>query len=727
MPSLVMRRPRSLLTVLALVPFAAMPAWAQQPDDAEDRSDDTILVIGTPDSQSLTAPSDTGSRLNLSPLETPASLNVLDGETIRARGDLSIADAQSRMPGITSTGNPGNGNTALAARGFDGQGSVLQLIDGVRLFPVAGTITFPTDPWMVDQIDVLSGPASVLYGQGALGGAVNVIMRKPSETIQAQAEIGYGSFQTFHAAAGVGGPIGDQLAYRIDGSYRRSDGPVERGDSHSLALSGTLRWTPAESLSVTLRNDYGDNNPMKYFGTPLINSVLDDRNKRLNYNVADAQMWFEDNRTSLQIDWNPSETVTVSQQVYRLRSKRFWQNLESYCWTGATGYCRNGYNGAPPDPPGPPNMIFRTDNFGILHDQTQWGAVGTIALKTALSGSTSNDLVVGYDYNFIKLTYSHDFNGDIQEDFLNPFTFAPGRYTNSVGITPQYRTRTHEWAIFAEDRLELTDQISLVGGIRHERNKVRRTTIGGAVVVNGKKLNNTTWRIGVVFQPSPAVSLYAQYATGVDPLGTLTTYSGGQVAYSHATGKQIEIGAKASFLNGRGSATIAAYRIEKNGLLSQRTLSSPIEQVGQRSSQGIEATIALDLAGGFGIEANGTILNANFDDFRSGATIYTDNTPPNVPESAANLWLRWDATDKLQARAGLRYVGKRWADNANDYEVPAYATIDATISYAVTPNLAVDLRGYNLLDKDYAVTTYGDEQWMLGRPQSFDVSLRAAF
>ena len=710
MPSLIMRRPRSLLTVLALVPLAAMPAWAQQPDDAEDGSDDTILVIGTPDSQSLTAPSETGSRLNLSPLETPASLNVLDGETIRARGDLTIADAQSRMPGITSTGNPGNGNTALAARGFDGQGSVLQLIDGVRLFPAAGTITFPTDPWMVDRIDVLNGPASVLYGQGALGGAVNVIMRKPSETTQAQGEIGYGSFQTFHAAAGVGGPIGDQLAYRVDGSYRRSDGYVDRGDSNSLSLSGTLRWTPAESLSVTLRNDYGDNNPMKYFGTPLINGVLDDRNKRLNYNVADAQMWFEDNRTSLQVDWNPGEAVTVSQQVYRLRSKRFWRNLEGYYFD-----------------PGPPAEIYRTDNYGILHDQTQWGAVGTIALKTPLSGSTSNDLVVGYDYNFIKLTYSHDFNGDIQEDFLDPFNFAPGRYTNSVGITPQYRTRTHEWAIFAEDRLELTEQFSLVGGIRHERNKVRRTTIGGTVVVNDKKLNNTTWRIGAVYQPTPAISFYAQYATGVDPLGTLTTYSGGQVQYSHATGRQIEIGAKASFMDGRGSATIAAYRIEKNGLLSQRTFSSAIEQVGQRSSQGIEATIALDLAGGFGIEANGTILNANFDDFRSGATVYTDNTPPNVPEAAGNLWLRWDATDQLQARAGLRYVGKRWADNRNRFGVPAYATIDATISYAVTPNLAVDIRGYNLLDKDYAVTTYGDEQWMLGRPQSFDVSLRAAF
>ena len=93
----------------------------------------------------------------------------------------------------------------------------------------------------------------------------------------------------------------------------------------------------------------------------------------------------------------------------------------------------------------------------------------------------------------------------------------------------------------------------------------------------------------------------------------------------------------------------------------------------------------------------------------------------------ANLWLRGDATRRLQARTGLRYVGRRFSDNANRFRIPGYAAIDATISYALTDRVAVDLRGYNLLDKAYAITTYGDEQWILGRPRSLDVALRAAF
>jgi iron complex outermembrane receptor protein len=181
------------------------------------------------------------------------------------------------------------------------------------------------------------------------------------------------------------------------------------------------------------------------------------------------------------------------------------------------------------------------------------------------------------------------------------------------------------------------------------------------------------------------------------------------------------------FLDGRGTATLAAYRIVKKRLLAQLTPSSPIEQVGQRSAKGIEAAVSLDLPYGIGIDANGSVLDATFDDFLSGGTRFDGNTPPDVPETLANLWLRWTATRALQARAGLRYVGRRYSDNANRFRVPGYTTLDATLSYAVTPHLAVDIHAYNLVDQNYAISTYNNQQWVLGRPRSVDVSLRAIF
>lgn len=115
----------------------------------------------------LNTPTTAGSRLNLTALQTPASVESLTGEQIRARGDRSVQDAVSPSTGISRTGTPGDGGTSLpAARGFTGQNSVMQLYDGNRMYTGMGTVTFPVDTWSVERVDVLRGPASVLYGEG---------------------------------------------------------------------------------------------------------------------------------------------------------------------------------------------------------------------------------------------------------------------------------------------------------------------------------------------------------------------------------------------------------------------------------------------------------------------------------------------------------------------------------------------------------------------------------
>ncbi len=719
-------------SLLAMALFQAGAANAE--DEAnEGANDEAIIVIGKYET-SLTTDASTGSRLGLTPLETPATVNVLDGDALRARGDFSVMDAVTRAPGVTNAGNPGNGGTALAMRGFDGQGSVLQLVDGLRLFPVAGTITFPSDPWNIERIEILSGPASVLYGQGALGGAVNVVTKQPnSQRFELQGEAGYGSQNSWHVAGGAGGPLGEMFSFRADASYRRSDGYVDRGESENFALSGALRFQPSDTLTITLRDDYGDFRPSKYFGTPLINSQLDTSIRERNYNVGDAVMHWRDNRLALTLDWAASDSITIANSAYYLTSKRMWRNLETYCWIGASGDCPNGIGY------GTPGNIYRADNYGIVHDQEQYGDQGSLKLSTPLGENGKNDLLIGFDVSRVKLTYSHDFGSDYQEDEVNPKNFNPGLFLDTQGIAPRYRTTTDTYAFYVEDRLAITEQLSLIGGLRYEHNKVGRwnfvynaagTQITGETpALNGgkdayKSLNHTTWRVGAVYQPTPSISLYGQYATAVDPLGTLATYSGSasQFQLTNADGRQFEVGAKAVFLDGRGSATVAAYHIVKHNLFTQARTNGTIEQIGERSSRGIEASLALDLPSGFGLEANGTVLDARFDSFSGN----DGNTPSGVPETTANLELRWSSA-RFQARADLRYVGRRFSDNANKFRVPAYTVVDLSATYAVTPNIGIDVRVYNLFDKDYALGTYSDEQWILGRPRSFDISIRARY
>ncbi|MBW6527737.1 TonB-dependent siderophore receptor [Sphingomonas sp. RHCKR7] len=715
-------RPATHVAALLLVTCSS-GALAQ--DDFRVPPCDDILVVGRGDG-ALGRPSATGSRLGLTPLELPASVATVDGDVIRARGDLTVVEAVSRAPGITAAANAGNGNTALAARGFVGQGSVLQLVDGIRLFPVAGTITFPTDPWTVDRIEVLTGPASVLYGQGALGGAVNVVSRTQSDTARYDAELSYGAQDTWHVAAGAGGPLGEMLGYRLDASYRRSDGWVDRGDNHSLALSGALRLGPSERLTLTLRGDYGDVAPMRYWGTPLIDGRLDPRNRRRNYAVADADIRFRDDRQTLVAEWAVSDAVTLTNAAYRLASKRSWYDLESYAWAPADGR--------------PNGVIERSDNLGIVQDIAQYGDQASVKLSTPLRGGLANDLVLGAEVNRVNLRYSNNFAVADQADTVDPFTFAPGMLEDRAATLPRYRTTTTEWSIFGEDRLRLSHRLSLVGGFRYEEDAVRRRNIlydaAGAPVgeanafpgsAREKRFRDATWRVGTVYQPAPSISFYAQYATGVDPVGTLTTFttSATQFAFTNAKGDQVEAGAKASLLGGRVNATLASYRIVKNDLVAQRVTNGPLEQIGRQSSKGIEAALSLALAPGFSIEANGTVLDARFDDFLSGNADLSGNTPPNVPERAGNLWLTWESRRGVRAQAGLRHVGARFVDSANSARVPAYTVADGSLSFAITPALAGDVRVYNLFDTRYVTSTYGAAQWLLGRPRSLDVALRA--
>ena len=654
-----------------------------------------------------------GSRLGLSALETPASLEVLSGSTIRERGDLSIVEAVTRATGITSVANPGNGGSGLGARGFAGHGSVTQLHDGTRLSVGAGTVTFPFDPWMVERIEVLRGPASVLYGEGAIGGAVNVVSKRPNPSRhELEAQIGVGSDETLRAALGAGGPLSSMLSYRFDVSRQESDGWLDRADSESLAASAALRLQPSADLTFTLSHDFGEQEPMRYFGTPLIDGVLDERTRERNYNVEDARLRYIDNWTRLSAEWQPSESVRLSNQLYRLTTNRVWRNVESYFWNAAT------------------EAIDRFDYIAIQHDQTQIGNRADLTLQHSLFGRR-NDVVVGFDVNQIRFRHTNNgpFGGDSAVDPFNP---SPGQFIDLAGTTPRYHTFTRQYALFTEDRLTLTERWSAVAGLRWDRAEVRRDDLVVGTTLFEKNLSSVGGRFGLVYQPSDTLSFYGQYARGTDPLGSLITLSVAQKDFDLSTGDQLEVGIKHLLPGQKGEWTLAVYEITKKKLLTRDPANPGVAvQVGERSSRGVEATVDLRLAAGWRLQANASVLDASFEDFAEpvGGTLVSrnGNVPPNTPEQTANLWLSWEFAPRWLARAGVRYVGETFSDNANTFRVPDHTVVDAGLSFAVSSSVRLNLRAYNLFDEVYATTTYNDEQWLLGRPRAVDFSVDVRF
>jgi len=296
---------------------------------------------------------------------------------------------------------------------------------------------------------------------------------------------------------------------------------------------------------------------------------------------------------------------------------------------------------------------------------------------------------------------------------------------------PGFSSTTNQYGVFAENRLSVTDQLSLIGGIRQDEPTVARTDYVTPGNSFERSYHATSWRAGAVYTPIKDLAFYGQYSVAVDPVGSLITISNANRNFELSTGKQVEVGVKQSFWGGRGEWTLAGYQIVKNNLL-QRDPNNPTVtvQVGQQSSRGVEASVGFALDHGWRIDANTALLRAKYDDFvqplGTGTVNYAGNVPVNVPQTVSNIWATWAFAPNWSANAGIQIVGKAYADNANTVSMPAYNVVNAGVQWKPDPNTTVSFRVYNLFDTVYA-TSGTTTPWLLGMPRTAQLALNVKF
>lgn len=658
----------------------------------------------------------TGSRLNLTPLQTPASVEIITAQTIAERGQHNVLDAVTQSAaGFIATPAPGNGGLSFSTRGFAGSNSVMTLYDGTRFYIGSGTLTFPYDTWSTQRVEVLRGPASVLYGEGAIGGVINVVPKKPQGTPYNEAEVSLDSNLTRRLSVDSTGPINPNVSYRINATGNMSDGWVDRDKTSNAVVSAAVRVQASDNLAFTLSEDYGDRSPSRYFGTPLINGSIQDALRFKNYNAADSAIRYQDSWTQFKTEWDVADGIKINNTLYYLTSERHWRDIENYTWNPKT------------------QLIDRSSYIEIFHDQKQLGN----RMDATFSGHVfglANQFVAGFDVNRIDFTHTNNspYGG---ASSVNPYVFDPGSFfATTTATTPGFNAIVNQYALFAEDRLSLTDQLSLVTGVRYDRPEVDRTDYKTPANSFETTLSGTSWRTGLVYEPIKNLAFYGQYAVGVDPVSNLISLSTSQKTFQLATGKQTEIGVKQSFWDGRGEWTLAAYEIVKTGL----TIPDPSNptaglalQIGQQSSRGVEGTIGLALNDGWRVDANLALLRARYDNNSQvvGGKIvsYAGNVPVNVPQQVANVWLTWDFAPNWSVYGGVQMVGAMYSDLANTQLRPGYNVVNGGIKWKPDDRTTVAFRVYNLFDKVYAVTSNGTGQWLLGMPRTAELSVNVKF
>jgi iron complex outermembrane recepter protein len=698
---------------------------------------------------------ESASRLGLTPRETPATVEVIDQQTLRDRGIRTTTESAEAMVGVIGADPPGAPAT-FSMRGFSGD-QLNTLYNGIRVGP-SNMTGRPMDSSSLDRVEVLKGPASLLSGEGATGGAINYVTKTPhSGTIVNDAHTSFDSFNGYRGDYGSGGStLISGLDYRFDIGHSNNVSFIDDASSKLTNVSGQLNYRITNNLKIWGAVEYKQDKDRFYWGTPLVPAnapgivptsgivsglwtqyypaghtgqlnpvTIDARTLSTNYNVLDNkndahELWLRSG-----VQWDITNSVQVRSQVYSYTAQRHWFNNEI-----------NAFNDTPAA--GPQGEVYR-ERLSVDHDQKLWGNISDLTLNSDLAGM---------DNRFVATVAasSLQFNS-VQDDAFTNDTVSlvdPNRGLYGFQQTKPFFTHVDNVALAFEDRLKITPTVALIGGIRFETIELSRTAFdvdGNLRGADGYPFTKTftpvTGRIGYTWEAVSGLTFYSQYATAADPTVANIFNLRPTQPQLLTTSRTYETGIKHLFWNNKAEWTLSVFDIERKNVYVPES-GQLFNVAGKVASRGIELAGAVNPWSGLKLWGNVTFLHTRFVDFDyvDGNGVfqsYSGNTPSNVPTFVGNAGAsyRFATAWPLELGVSLRHVGDRFnfQDNLvvmNAYTVAdAYAFVDIPKSvFSSVEQTRLTFRVRNLTDKRYAI--WGDpgytDQIILGAPRSYEVS-----
>ena len=684
----------------------------------------TANALGQP--LNLEQKNQTASRLGLSIKETPASVTVVDRETMDRRGVDDTQEAMKSVPGLTSSSAPGSPG-AVFYRGFSGA-SVTQLFNGITV-QYDAIAARAVDSWMYDRVEAIGGASSFLYGAGAVGGTINNITKlahRDGNLMDIKAA--YGSFDANQLALGANQVLDERNAVRLDLNRNTKNGWSDGTKREAWQAAGSWLVDLTPSLRHTLALEYQNEQVDRpYWGTPILRPVgdrirIDEGTRFKNYNSQDGIYEQTVRWARSVLEFKATDTLNLRNTFYHYDALRDYRNVETYAF--------NVTNTA----------VTRSNALLQRHDQTLNGNRLEFTLDSSLGGLSSR-WAGGIDYSVNKQTrFPLSRSGPFGS--VDPYNFSTERFFSLPGVTPGFNpdrtNRVKTLAVFLENRTVLSNGLSLVTGLRHDSIDLAVTNHRSVSATNPayfeRRYTPLTGRLALAYDLTDNANVYVQYSTAADPpAGILTTASFTQVRdFDLTTGKQWELGSKFSFANKRGNGTLAYYEITRRNIaVSDPANPGTTIPVGQQSSRGIELALGYQVTGSFQVAGNLSLVDAQYDKFNetvSGVAVSrAGNRPTNVPKRVANLWLTYSPLPAIELGADLRYVSSRYANTANTLSDDAYTLLGASASYKLDRKTRLVLRGKNLSDKIYAESFSGSDMAYLGQPRTFDLSIQTSF
>ncbi|NJM68599.1 MAG: TonB-dependent siderophore receptor, partial [Acaryochloris sp. RU_4_1] len=573
---------------------------------------------------------------------------------------------------------PGDTDTRFNIRGFDTESASLR--NGFR---VNGPEIAPSN---IERIEVLKGPASVLYGQFEPGGVVNFVTKQPLSEPFYAASFTAGSFSFYEPSVDISGPLtGDKkLLYRLTAAYQNSGSFRDFVNGEQLSIAPTLSYQLGKNTTLKAGYEFLRSDQTFDEGLPI---------DPITFDLPRSRFLGEPD------DFIRSSTHNLNVSL----DHKFNDNIQLRTGFGAS-FSRNRYETfrlfelIPTT-----NQIDRTFVQSLFEQEDYSWQTDLIAkFKT---GSVQHQLLVGVELARSRLQDKNDSSIALSIDVLNPIYGTP--IPSSLPDEFRNETTTDTVGVYLQDQVTLLPNLKLLVGGRYD---FSRTDSNFSFASDGEgfsassQSNNQVFspRVGLVYQPIEPVSLYASYSRSFVPNNALT--STGELI-EPTRGTQFEVGIKAD-LGKKFTATLAAYQITKTNILTPDPADPDFSiPVGEARSRGLELDIGGEIRPGWNIVASA---------FLNNTVITEDNDLPvgdtliNAPRNGASLWTTYEIQKGdlkgLGFGAGLFYVGDREAELPNDFVLPAYVRADASIFYK-RDKWRVGLNFKNLFNTRYFEST----------------------
>lgn len=711
--------------VLALVPLCAGAQQATPTLQAVEVTDAAPQPNGRLQLDTSVA---TGSRLGLTARETPASVTLVDRATIDARGAQDTQEILRAVPGVSAHNAPGS--MAASYRGFTAN-SVTQLYNGIN--PQYGSATRAVDSWIYDRVEAIGGASSFLYGSGGVGGSINYITKTAERGNFAEGQVRAGSYglkeisvglnRQIAGSAGSSDSSGPAHFARIDINHRDAGSWTTGTKTQATQLATSLLSDLGGGFTHTLSYEYQkDHVDRPYWGTPVLNPAvgalrIDPATRFANYNSADGVYGHRVQWLRSVAQWRVSDALQLRNTFYAYDALRDYRNVEIYTF--------NATNTA----------VARTSPLLQRHDQTLLGNRIEGTYQGQLAGRKS-DWAFGLDVSVNEQTrFPQSLSTTVST--VNPTQFTTENFFDIPGTSPVYSAdkdnKATTTALYLENRTAVVPGLNLVTALRHERIALdlvnRRAVTAAAPATFSRDYQPTTGRLGLVWDIAPGANLYAQASNAADPpSGSLASASFADVRNNSelTTGRQVEVGSKFDFWDGKGSATVAVYEIRRQNIASQDPANPNLTLlVGEQSSRGVELSAGLRPSARWQLQGNLALTRARYENFVQGGVSMAGRVPALVPQAVANLWVSYAITPTLTASAGLRHVGKVYGNAANTKYWPSYTLLDLGLGWKLGPATTLTARIRNATDRTYAAEVR--DQVYLGAPRTADLTLHTAF